>query len=430
LKMLFISVSGESLPIARLLHKEGVDTRTYVHLREYQKCYRNMLPKVGIKELQPAIDWSDMVIFDLVRANERKPEDMALLNLFGISPKSQYVFGPVSARINKPVLGMSEKTEEMELDRYKGEEIAKSCGFDIPESHEFGTLSEGVRFLNHHKGLWVFKPNMNRDLDLTFVEKFDGQLAGLMKSGFNGRIGNNISYILQKKIDGPVLSTECWFDGNKFSACNHTIEDKNFLNGDLGLPVGSMNNTVWMAKGKIARLIYRAGDFLKEAGYKGPLDMNCIITGDKIYFLEASPRIGWDAIFALLTLLKRPVKDFLVDFSVPFKRGFASTIRISVPPYPYVTRELLSAHANDVIVEHLPRNFYPLDIWLDKRDKEYKIAGTDGILGVLSAYGSTIKESARILYKNVKKIKVGAPLQYRTDAGMRAQKEYKYCKRM
>ena len=426
-----MSSSGEGLPIARKLRKEGMDVKVYIHLKEFNKCYRNMIPKVGINDLKDAIDWADVVIFDLVRANEHTTEDLQLLKLFGLSADTPSVFGYVADEIKKtkPVIGASAKTEEVELDRYKGEELAKQCGFDIPQSYEFNTLDEGVKFLQQSNDMWVFKPNSNQDLDLTYVEHYEGELLNKLKNEYKKRLGNKIEYILQKKVEGILLSTECWYNGKEFKACNHTIEDKNFLTGDLGLAVGSMNNTVWMANGKIAKLVRNTKDFLDKAGYIGAIDANCIVSGDKIYFLEWSMRFGYDAIFALMALMKKPLNIFLQNnFDVPFRRGFASTIRISIPPYPYSTKDLLSIHAKNIAIDRLPKDFYPVDIWLNPEDKEFEVAGTDGIVGVLSAYGSTIKESVRLLYKNVKKIEISAPLQYRTDCGVRAQNDYGSCK--
>ena len=430
MKVLFISASGEILPIVHRLRKEGTEVKVYVHLKEYQKCYTNILSKTRLNDLKSAIDWCDFVVFDLVKQNEGRDEDIRLLKLFGLSPKLPNVFGPVADKISKPVIGMSARTEELELNRYKGEEIAKECGFDIPESVRFDSLSKGVDFLKKTDDMWVFKPDRNQDLDMTFVEKYKGQLISKMQNEFKERLGKDkISYILQKKVDGVLVSTECWFDGDTFSACNHTFEDKNFLNGDLGIPVGSMNNIVWKAEGKIAKLIFKMRDFLKEAKYIGPIDANCIVSGDKIYFLEYSPRIGWDAIFCLLTLLKTKISDFIQDFNVPMRKGFVSSIRVSIPPYPFQIKELLSAHAENVLISHLPEGFWAEDIWLDPGDKEFKVAGADGIVGVLTSYGGSIKQSIYLLYKKAKRIQVSAPLQYRTDCGVRALRNLPYIRK-
>ena len=298
-------------------------------------------------------------------------------------------------------------------------------GFAIPESHEFKKLKDGAKFLQNRKDLWVFKPENNQDIDLTYVEKFPGELLTKILEEYNQRIGDKCDFILQKKIDGTEVSTEVWIAGGPVHF-NQTIENKRLMDSDLGPAIGSQSNTVWIKKdvsGVIVGPLQKMAHYLNSNGYKGPCDANCIIKGGVPYFLEWSARFGWDALYCLLTLLKGKVTDFFVnDFKADFHDGFAASQRLSIPPYPYGLPELRRILAKDVSIIGTLKD-YPMFWAQDVYDEGgLKCAGADGILGVVAARGKSLEEAWGRVYNAIKKIKVCSYVQYRTDGLERARK--------
>jgi hypothetical protein len=297
MSVFFISNSGEALPIAYRLRKEGTDAKVYIHNRQYRRNYSGVFNKVGLAQVKQTAKKADLVIFDMTRVNEGTKDDKALLGIFKAPKTSRTVFGQIADKIKAftPVIGASAWTEELEMDRKKGADLALKIGIRTPESQDFGKLSDGAAFLKGRKDRWVFKPFNNQDLDLTYVEKYPGELFRKLQDEYPKRIGEKISFMLQKVVDGVEISSEGWFDGERFVHFNHTLENKRLMSGNLGPAIGSQSNTVWIKKEKDGLLVKELtglAPYLKKAGYIGPIDANCIVSekDHKPYFLEWTPR--------------------------------------------------------------------------------------------------------------------------------------------
>lgn len=425
---MFVSNAGEALPICWRLRQEGIDAGIYLHSPQYARNYDGLLAKVTLSQLKKVVKDVDIILFDMSRFNEKTKQDIALLKMFGCKMSAPSVFGSVADKLRKDhkVIGSSAFTEELEFDRKKGIDFARKAGFAIPEMQEFTSLTEGVRFLQGRKDLWVFKPFNNQELDLTYVEQFPGELVAKMSDEWQQRIPDDCQYLLQKKIEGVEVSSEVWVGEKGPRHYNHTIENKRLMTGDLGPATGSQSNTVWLDKTKLCvKPLERAAQRLREGPYVGPCDANCIIAGDKTpYFLEFSPRLGFDAFYCLAALMKGKLsKFFLNDFDVEFDEGYGVSERLSIPPYPYAGTALRKEFARDVRIFGRLKDypyFWAQDVYSDAG--KLRCAGADGILGVVTAYGKDLDTAWGRLAHNVKKVKVAAYRQYRTDGLISARK--------
>lgn len=421
MRVIFISNSGESLPIVWRLRREGVDAGIYIHDPQYKKNYDGLLPKLSIKALKKELKKTELVIFDITKSNERTKQDIVFLKTFGLKSSLPSVFGQVADKLRKDhkVIGASRITEELELDRRKGIDFAKKMGFAIGEYHEFKSLKDGARFLKGRNDLWVFKPENNQALDLTYVEKFPGEIITKILDEWTLRISDKCDYLLQKKIEGAEVSSEVWIGEQGPKHFNHTIESKRLMAGNLGPAIGSQSNTVWIGKdsGVLIDPLIKMAAYLKSKGYIGPCDANCIVKGSVPYFLEWSPRFGYDALYCLFALLKGSLSDFfLKDFKADFHPGYACSQRISIPPFPYASSSLRNDFAKDVsIMNSLERT--PFSWWQDVYSDagKLKCAGADGIISVVTAKDENLESAWGKVYSGIDKLKIGSYLQYRTD---------------
>lgn len=426
--ILFMSNSGECLPLAWRLRREGAKVAVYVHHPKYRPNYEGIMERVRLGELKKVLKQADQVIFDITHPNHKKPEDIALLKMFGLKTGSSSVFGPVADKLKKDhhVIGCSEWSEEVELDRKLGLDTAVKIGMAISETVDFKALKQGVKFLQGRKDRWVLKPHNNTDLDLTYVERYPGELLRKFEGDLPRRVGEKFDFMLQRVVEGVEISTEGWFDGAKWQHFNHTIEDKRLMTGGLGPPIGSQGNTAWMKRknGLLVAELTKLTPWLKKAGYQGPVDINAIVSekDHRAYFLEFTPRFGYDALFLLLTLLKGSLTDFFTKgFQGEFHTGFASSQRLTIPPFPYASRDLLTEMAKEVPIEGKLANlpwFWAEDVRLEE-DKKLCCAGADGILGVITGQGATVGEAVSKVYRRLKSMKVGAYMQYRLDGAKR-----------
>jgi len=384
------------------------------------------MPKLSLTELKKAVNKADLVIFDITRINEKTKEDVSLLKMFGLKASEKSVFGPVADKLKSSVkvVGGSRQTDLIEFDRQEGTRLAEECGLAIPQTHEFDNLSKGAAFLKDRKDLWVFKPFDNQDLDLTYVEKFAGELHDKLTNQFARRLTDKCRFLLQKKIAGTEVSTEAWFGPAGAVHCNHTIENKRLMDGDLGPAIGSQSNTVF-ASPQIPPFLSKAASNLP--GYIGPVDVNTIVSDGRAYFLEWTPRFGYDALYCLLTLSKDSITDFFIkDFVVSFSNGYAVSQRISIPPYPVYDKRLLKEWARDVAIEsQLEKTpfFWAQDVYSDAG--KLRCAAADGILGVVTSKADSLDAAWGTLYHNINRLKIGSYVQFRQDGFKQAAKRLK-----
>jgi phosphoribosylamine--glycine ligase len=439
MRPLIISNERDFIPIAWRLRREGVKCDIYVHSREMRACYEGIMPRLSLSELQLRLTLYDVVFFDstYILKPPLRPEDEAVIKAFGLPKDSLEMFGAWADRLRHThtVIGASAMTGKWEMDRILGMEIARKIGFSIPEYEDFHTIKDGVKFLQKQGdgALWVLKPHASDDCDLTYVEHFPGDLARHMQSEkFQKRIkGNNFSFMLQQKIEGGIeISTEGWFDGTEFVRWDRTIENKCLMVGDLGKRTGCASSIVWEAQkeGLAIGAIRKLTPWLRKAGFIGGIDANCIVAkrdGQPItYFLEWTPRCGWDALIALLKLVPEGcIHKFLFKgFTEKFLPGFAAAERVTIPPYPYFEKKLLEEEAADVPINHQPEELP--DFWLQdvyRKDGYLYCAGKDGMLGVVTGRGDTIDDAVAEVFGVIKGLQVGANLQYRLDLGKRAK---------
>jgi len=429
--LLFISQKAGAIPVAWELRKEGVPVDFYIYDPVYRKTYSGLMPRVGDDGLLEAVKRASHVAIDIVLPNDKSPRAFDFLDKFGISHNVPGLFGTLGDKLRKPpwnkeVIGGGALPEKVELDREEGIKLARLCGFDIPEYHEFTSLKAGAKFL-HGSGkdkLWVFKPHGNADLDLTKVEDFKGELLDLLTTTYPARLGDSVKFILQEKIVGEEVSSEIWVVDGVVMHPNRTLEDKKLGDGDTGPAVGSASNSVFLCKdasGIVHNLIVKI-PWLK--GYTGPVDANSIITkGGRVWFLEWTFRFGYSALFLFLSLIKKGKLStfFLNKFKAEPERSFVASQVLTLHPFPHV-RDKLALYA-PMIKDNLinspidTKGAWWVDVYKDSKGK-LRCAGADGYLGVILDRGATAEEAIKACHKRVAEIKmagISGDLQHRTE---------------
>ena len=441
-KVLWVCNSGDGLMVAHKMLLEGTQVFKYVHSPQFAHVYDGLIPAVELSELPQFMKQTSDVIFGITRKNWRTPADLGLLKAFGCKADSNGVFGPVAdvMREQARVIGCTEWTENLEMDRKFGSEIAKKIGLTIPETHEFVNSSKakniaaGIEFLRANQDkLWVFKPNGNEDLALTYVENRPGELLTKLEepTDIPERLASKDgSFIIQLKVKGIELSTEAWKTGSgKLVSWNHTVENKKLMDGNLGPNVGSASNLVWqktaLRGGYLVAEMTRLLPYLK--GYEGPLDWNTII--DEVTHepnhLEPTFRPGYDALEGLLALQKNRRSDFMLgNFEADWERGFAATERVSIPPYPEDNEESMKK-AKDVVfnVDLSQPWFWGDDVYM--KNNRIRCAGTNAVVGIVTATGKTPEIAYAEVQEKIKSLDVGAELQHRTDLMERTSRDLK-----
>jgi phosphoribosylamine-glycine ligase len=313
-------------------------------------------------------------------------------------------------------------------------ELFERAGLAVPEWHPWNGPDDADEITAGREWLegWVLKPSGNQAAEKTALVKrpelWNRAIEALPKDSRG---------IVQRIVSGIEVSTEGWFNGERFvPPFNHTFEEKRFLAGNLGPNTGCMGNVVVQA-GAGDRLteatVEPLAPFLAAIGYRGPFDVNAIVSADKAYVLEATSRLGFDAIEALMEAFEEPAGD-------AFKRiaeggdgfatngGVAIAVRLSVPPYPFRAPDRDDAAGEPVLgIDDNLQHLFLCDLYCD-RDGVYRTAGADGILLKATSLGvpravtgrrlDYVYGARRRVYGILDQIEVPGK-QYRTDIGAR-----------
>jgi phosphoribosylamine--glycine ligase len=403
-----ISKEGDMLPLTLRMFESGVDTLAYLNKPDC-KMHDRMQPKVESTtelDIQP----NDTVLFDMVGAGRTADY---------LKDKGYTVIG--AGLIN----------DRLELDRDFGDSFMEQHGIPTPKSTAFTDFDEAIKFVRETGKRYVFKPNGNLDTSLTFASSSAKEML-LMLPLLRQQVPDGTEFELQEFIDGVEMSTEAWFNGERFILpVNSTMEEKKLLAGGLGPNTGCMGNVVWYWDDEISQLLYEIlfrplEPALADAGYLGPLDINAIWTPEGPYGLEFTARFGYDAIQASERLLDGSLADFLQTLPnldrVPLEsesRDYSCSVRVSVPPYP-----------NDGEVQEVPitsigksdkDHIYFADTYVDQ-EGALRCSGFDGYVLAIAENDKTVDRALKRIYRVAERLEIPGK-QYRIDIGERVATE-------
>ena len=332
------------------------------------------------------------------------------------------------------VLGGSKIADRLESDRAYAQSVFSEAGVKTPKTKYFTDWEEARAFVETVEDRLVFKPEGDLSGVVPSYVSSDKEDMLEMLEHFKSEQRSSVpAFGLQKFIEGVCVSSEAWFNGNSFlSPFNHTIERKQLMVGDLGPSGGCTGNVVWGCFEDECPLcsatLVKLEEFLRSVSYVGPIDVNAVVGEDGIFALEFTPRFGYDATpTLLLALLDAQVGDFLSDVVIggseemPLLSGFASGVRITVPPWP---SEKFCADAGLPLRGLSSFNkFYPYDV-MSNENGDFVTSGGYGITGIAFGYGDTIDESFNEAYKVTKRLRL-PDKQYRTDLSEVCKTDYR-----
>src|SRR3989344_9461835 len=279
----FLFVSDEALSgdLAWTVQKEVNEVKIFVKEKHDADVYAGFLEKV--EKWEDWVDWADVVVFDNVD------------------------FGPVAEKLRKKgknVIGGSEYTDRLETDREFGQAELKRHGISILPSWNFSNYDEGLEFIRQNPSRYVFKPSGNMPSEyknLLFLgEEEDGkdllEILGQNKTVWQKKAP---VFQLQKYVSGVEVAVGAFFNGKDFVwPVNVNFEHKRVFPGDIGPFTGDMGALMfWSTPNTLFReTLEKMLPALRESGYIGYIDVNCIVNGRGIYPLEFTARFGYPTI--------------------------------------------------------------------------------------------------------------------------------------
>lgn len=370
-----------------------------------------------------------------------------------LDPQTIYFFditksGDIADKLRKAgriVVNGGSFQDRLELDREWGENIAKKNGILTPPTYTFNSINEVIAFLKtnpqqqHGDGGWAWKASRDLGCDTTLVGKDSQQIIDHVEH-IRTRFSDSVKCILQEKIKGVAVSTARWWNGIGWvGPYQGTLENKKFMNDNLGPATGCQFNVVWFywekepTVAKSLRWEALAADFRKNNAPPGLYDINCIFNEKGAWYLEWTPRLGIDSeitsqrgIKHLSTFIENLAYGREVD-SLFLKKQAYFDITLSVPPYPMQDcQKGYKSPAPGVPIrgiDGLTSGMFVMGGMYYDQQSGFSVGEPTGNLGFVVMAGNSMKKTYEKMYDWIKENLVIPDLQYRTDAQKVLQKD-------
>jgi phosphoribosylamine-glycine ligase len=324
--------------------------------------------------------------------------------------------------------------DKMEHDRVYAIEVMLWHGIPVPETHFFDNPKEAIGFLEKEGGKdrWVAKPCNEAASSMTIVSKNNEQLKAELQGWVDNPKEKNIKLILQKFVKGTEVNCEIYFsNGDPILPATVLFETKKLMNDNIGPAVGCAASTIFPYYGTklIDKTLKKLYPFIKKTSYTGPADCSVILDErGEPWFLEAGWRFGWSSTYAELALLDMPFGEFVAGLcdgklkTIPWKQGYAGSLRVSIPPYPYENEELRDKtyeHARGIEISGNPfmdPNIFPIEVYREGGPmvRKYKTMGLFGVVCEVADFSPSLAELWSKIEKKAEALEL-PDKQYRTD---------------
>lgn len=407
MKLLWISRYADTLDLAMRLAKEGNEVELCILSPNEKAIGDNMITKVT--DWRSALSRDKVIVFDMVGCGKIASS---------LAKQGYWVFGG------------GEIQDQLELDRAFGSNAMKVAGIHTPATMTFTSFDDAIALVKKTNQKYVFKPSGNMHAALTYVAYNAEDMIQFLEQQ-KKVIFKEIEFEMQSVQSGIEASVEGLFDGNDWvdGWFNITWERKRKANGDLGQNTGCAHDVVKVLRDQretpiVKKTLEKITPLLKQAKYKGLIDINCIYFNGTPFGLEWTCRFGINAIFTLSELLKTGLGETIAKVAmgdgshrVSMRQDlYSASVRAFVAQKPKVPHRLIQ---NIQDFEHI----HPMDVMIDS-EGQLVTADVDGNIAVITASAPTIEGAASKVYSLLKKTENFGilDLEYRTDCGPHAEK--------
>lgn len=409
-KFLFLSFDALINDIAWQVVKEGHEVKYFIRNESVRDIADGFVPKTDDWKREAA--WADIVVCDDVLGMGTIAQDL----------RSQ----------GKLVVGGTPYTDRLEDDRTFGQEELRKADVNIIPFEDFSSFDEAIGYVRMNPARYVIKPsgeaqNIKR---LLFVgEEEDGKDVIQVLEAYKKSWAKEIKvFQLQKRVSGVEIAVGAFFNGHQFiEPININFEHKKLFPGNIGPSTGEMGTFMyWGGPNRIfTQTLQKMEARLRQEGYIGYMDINCIVNANGIYPLEFTARFGYPTISIQQEGILMPMSEFLYGLAdgslkeFKARKGFQIGVRIVVPPYPFNDEKTFQAQSKDAAILFKKPNLEGVHIEDVKMvEGEWLIAGSAGVVLIVCGLGSTMRQAQSQAYNRVGNIMIPG-MYYRTDIGNR-----------
>jgi phosphoribosylamine--glycine ligase len=409
-RFLFVSFDALITDIAWQVVKEGHDVRYYIKKKAAKSIGDGFVPKST--DWKADAEWADVVVFDDVLG---MGEDAHRLRKAG-----------------KAVVGGTPYTDRLEDDRAFGQNELRAFGIPIIPFVEYSSFDDAIEYVKANPVRYVIKPsgeaqNIKR---LLFVgEDEDGTDVIHVLESYKKVYADRVrTFQLQQRRSGVEIAIGAFFNGSEFlTPINVNFEHKKLFPGNIGPSTGEMGTAMyWSQPNRIFNhTLKKMEEKLREEGYVGYIDLNCIVNAQGIYPLEFTARFGYPTISIQQEGLTTPMGELLAAMArgekieLKARSGFQVGVRIVVPPFPFDDPKTFEANSDErVIIFRKPdtAGVHIEDVKLV--NGEWVVTGTSGVVLIVVGMGQTMRRAQAQAYNRIGNIMI-PNMYYRTDIGDR-----------
>jgi phosphoribosylamine--glycine ligase len=409
MRVLLISDDLSALDLCRRLRDEGHAVRMTCPDPALQRCYRGIVPRT--RDAATGIAWvgkRGLIVFDGTGHGE---------------------WQDTLRRDGYQVVGGSAGGDRLEDDRAHAGRVMAAAGIAVLPEQSFTEIDAAVAFVQTHPGPWVVKQNGHADKAINYV----GQLeSGADVADFLQRHCRRIGPVqLQRRCDGIEIGVGRYFNGHDWvGPVELNVEHKDLCTGHLGPKTWEMGTLMTFADDM--QPLYRATlaklqPHLSEIGFRGDIDINCMVNAEGVFPLEITARFGFPALQLQMALTGHRWGEFLLALArgeaapfTPIDR-FGVIVLVAMPPFPYQGAFAHSARDTPLLFRTPPTpeegaRLHLEEVWHDRRGGHYRLATDTGFALHVSGCGATVDAARAAAYGLIDQIVL--PHQfYRTDIG-------------
>ncbi len=437
---LFLMYNGSMLSIAMRVKREGYPIKIWLS-PEATKVDGN--ESGGAKMGEGIIDKNEWVKDFWEVISKKKPEELVII----VDDNGGGYSVDMLRKLGYKVVGGGTFVDKIEHERTYGNDIALEIGLKLPRTYEFSSLNLAIAFCR------------TQEEETKFVFKAEGaEFAGSSKTYTSKNMTDLTAYLmwlredcrkkhyqfekfeLQTFVEGKEADFSAWFNGEHFVSGSTCLcfEQKKVGDSEYKVGVGQASGCMGQALFFIEKSKYfdtyikKLEPLLKEKGYVGQIAINNIMeekSGDP-YFLEFTPRFGYDSFFSEMALRQEngwSIAKFFINLleRKPIQFDY-SHISVGVRIYCCSpgTENKEVAGRFFTIEEEIEPNLWFYGVSRD--DDTYLIE--NGVVMVACVVKDTLKAALKDIYENViQKINL-SDIYYRSQIGKGVPETVKFLK--
>jgi phosphoribosylamine--glycine ligase len=357
-------------------------------------------------------DWADVIIFDDV----------------GWGKEAEAL-----RRKGKHVIGGTVYTDRLELDREFGQKELELRDIRTLREHEFSTIDEVVNFIRAHPKRYVLKPCAIHDMDATIVGELPDGSDLIELIGVHSEIWRKKrikGFFLQEFVKGIEVAVCGTFDGKDFVyPIEVSFEHKRLFTGDLGPMTWEMGTLNYLSDpNKLFEMTVKKFMVkLREVGYVGEIDLNCIVNERGAFPLEFTCRYGFPETAILFEGNGSSSSDYLYQLATGTLKsrkadgGYNVGIVVCIPPFPYNDWKETLKYDGILIKFRSAKGVY-----VASAEKRGKLLFTNmcSCPLIVAAKAGSVQAARAEAYRRVKNVHI-ENMYYRLDIASKWEKESK-----